>query len=111
MLQCPCCDFIPVPQAGAVHRDGELIELASRNQAKPASESERRIWYTELKAIQIERSYKPGWAAHKFKEKFGHFPPWSYNDLTPSEPSLSTRNWVRSRQIAYVKAQGARASA
>jgi DNA repair protein RadD len=110
-LQCPCCGFIPVPQAGAVHRDGELVELASRKQAQPVSEKERQIWYTELKAIQVERKYQAGWTAHKFKEKFGHFPPWSYNDLAASEPSLTTRNWVRSRQIAYAKAQGARASA
>jgi DNA repair protein RadD len=106
MLQCPCCGFIPVPQAGAVHRDGELVELASRSQAQPVSESERRIIFTELKAIQIERSYKPGWTAHKFKERFGHFPPWSYNDLPPSEPSVTTRNWVRSRDIAWAKATG-----
>jgi DNA repair protein RadD len=110
-LQCPCCGFIPVPQAGAVHRDGELVELASRKQAQPVSEKERRIWYTELKAIQVESKYQAGWTAHKFKEKFGHFPPWSYNDLAASEPSLTTRNWVRSRQIAYANAQGARASA
>jgi DNA repair protein RadD len=111
MLQCPCCGYIPVPQPRAVHTNGELIELASRNEAQPISEKERRIWYTELKAIQVERKYQAGWTAHKFKEKFGHFPPWSYNDLTPSEPSVTTRNWVRSRQIAYAKAQGARASA
>jgi DNA repair protein RadD len=88
-----------------VHRDGELVELQSRNAAKTSTEVERRIWYTELKAIQVERRYQAGWTAHKFKEKFGHFPPWSYNDLAASEPSVTTRNWVRSRQIAYAKAR------
>jgi hypothetical protein len=48
--------------------------------------------------------------AHQFKQRFGHFPPWSYNDLEPSTPSFTARNWVRSRQIAYAKARRRAAS-
>ncbi len=38
-----------------------------------------------------------------FKQKFGH---WlnSYEHI-PMEPSLATRNWVKSRQIAYAKSE------
>jgi DNA repair protein RadD len=55
-----------------------------------------------LAAIAAERGYKPGWVAHKFKEKFGQFPAWGIapRPITPSPEVLS---WVRSRMIAYAK--------
>ena len=33
-------------------------------------------WLGMLKAIAIERGYKPGWAAVNYKEKFGDWPPY-----------------------------------
>jgi DNA repair protein RadD len=51
------------------------------------------------------RGYKKGWASHKFKDKFGTFPPWSYNDLPPITPTNTVLSWVRSRNISYAKAR------
>jgi DNA repair protein RadD len=65
------------------------------------------LFFQELRAVQQMRGYKRGWAAHKFKDKFGHFPPWSYNDLPPAAPSDAVLRWVRSRNIAYAKARSA----
>jgi DNA repair protein RadD len=59
-----------------------------------------------LAHLGIERGYKPGWAAHKYKEKFGAFPPWG-SSPQPTPPSPEVRSWVRSRLIAYAKARGA----
>ena len=56
-----------------------------------------------LVSIGQERGYKPGWASYKFKEKFGRFP--HSNIVIPIEPSPEVRSWVRSRQIAWAKAQ------
>jgi DNA repair protein RadD len=56
--------------------------------------------------IANERGYKPGWIAHKHKEKFGEFPPWG-SVPTPIPPTPEVRSWVRSRQIAYAKSRGA----
>jgi superfamily II DNA or RNA helicase len=103
--QCPCCGFIPVPQPGAVHKEGELVELSTRNAAKAPSENERITFYSELRGIAEEREYKCGWAAQKYKSKFGQFPPWSWNDYPSLVPTAKTRSWVRSRMIAYVKAR------
>jgi hypothetical protein len=55
-----------------------------------------------------QRGYKLGWAAQKFKEKFGAFPPWSWNGAQPVQPSPSVSSWVRSRNIAYAKAMAVR---
>ena len=59
-----------------------------------------------LKAIAIERGYKPGWAAVNYKEKFGDWPPWGSNP-EPITPTAECRSWVRSRLIAYAKGRGA----
>jgi hypothetical protein len=58
-----------------------------------------------LTHIAEERGYKPGWIAHKFKEKFGHWPTRRY--VPQIEPSPEVLSWVRSRNIAYAKARAA----
>ena len=58
-----------------------------------------------LTQIATERGYKAGWIAHKFKEKFGTWPP--PRSAPPIEPSPEVLAWVRSRNIAYAKAKGA----
>jgi hypothetical protein len=62
-------------------------------------------FYLQLRAIGEERHYKSGFAAYKFKERYGKFPPFAWNDYPAVTPSLETRRWFKSRQIAYVKAR------
>jgi DNA repair protein RadD len=66
--------------------------------------TERMQFHAELRAYAQEREFKPGWAAFKFKEKFGQMPPWSWNTEPIAPPSLATRRWVQSRYIAWRKA-------
>jgi hypothetical protein len=104
VLACPCCGFSPVPQNQVTTRSGELIEMISRS--APA-QIDRGIFYRELKHHATERGYKPGWIAHKFKEKFGQWPN-GLDDLPPLEPSRTTLGWIRSRTIAWAKSQPGR---
>jgi DNA repair protein RadD len=92
-----------VLQAGAIHRDGELIELASCNVAKAPSRHEQINFYCELRQIAHDRGYADGWAYHKFREKFGWKPEWGWKDYGLRIPSRATRGWVQSRQIAFAK--------
>jgi DNA repair protein RadD len=62
--------------------------------------------FRQLCAVQQMRGYKDGWAAHKFKDNFGHFPPWSYNELPPA-PTDAVLSWVCPRDIAWAKSQRA----
>jgi hypothetical protein len=64
----------------------------------------RAEWLGMLTAVAVMRGYKPGWAAHKFKEKFGDWPPRS-RAVTPIAPSDEVLAWVRSRNIAFAKAK------
>jgi len=89
--------------------DGELglVVVNGGVQAPIYDESTRTEFFQQLRSIQQTRGYKKGWAAHKFKDKFGHFPPWAYNDLPPLTPTAGLLSWVRSRNIAYAKARAA----
>jgi DNA repair protein RadD len=104
-LTCPACGFAPAPQCEVITEDGELVEIVSAGVTLiPA---DRRLFHAELRQIVLDRGLNPGWAAHKFREKFGAFPPWDWNDLPTATPTLETLGWVKSRQIAYAKRRAA----
>jgi DNA repair protein RadD len=100
---CPACEFTPRPVCEVVTEDGELVELACSGAIEP----DRRIFYAELRQIAADRNHKPGWAAYKFKERFGGFPPWGWNELPTATPTHTKLRWVKSRQIAYAMARSA----
>jgi superfamily II DNA or RNA helicase len=108
MIAPPCgaCGWQPQPRGRAIDfEDGELgLVDNGKAQAPQYSEGDRRIFFQQLRAVQQTRGYKRGWAAHKFKDKFGHFPPWAYDQLPPAIPTDAVLRWVRSRNIAYAKA-------
>jgi DNA repair protein RadD len=107
---CPVCGWRPVAKPRHVEIvDGELGEVGrDRNAKSDWTADERLAFYRQLMGIAQQRNHRFGWAAHKFKEKFGAFPPWSWNDAQPVQPSAAVIAWVRSRNIAYAKAMAPR---
>jgi superfamily II DNA or RNA helicase len=111
---CENCGWEPAPRRGHDRDflDGELgLVVNGKSHAPVYSEGDRVAFFQELRAIQQLRGYKKGWAAHKFKDKFGRFPPWSYNDLPPVAPTDATVSWVRSRSIAWARSRNNPANA
>lgn len=112
---CPRCG---AEQGGRYERaieahEADLREIdRQRRIADPEqwNSDDRRRFYGELKAIALERGYKPGWAAHKFKAKLGTWPS-GLDHIPPVEPSVRTRAWVKSQQIRYAKSKDRRAAA
>jgi superfamily II DNA or RNA helicase len=105
---CPCCGWQPRPKAEAVAvRNGELGQVdRSRCVAAPQHDVDARDrFHRGLVWIAAEHGYKSGWVAHKFKEKFGAWPPRHHAGPLPPDDAL--RRWVRSRQIAFAKARQA----
>jgi DNA repair protein RadD len=105
---CPCCGFLPKrPAEYVAHVDGDL-SLVTGGKANGVNydHEARRAWHAQLRAIAQLRGYKPGWVAHKYREKFGAFPSWG-STPEPIAPSDEVLSWVRSRQIAYAKGLGA----
>ena len=110
VYECPKCGFKGVKQPAVHNVDGELV--AFNGKRKPARRSpqhvytadEKRQWFAELLGYAEERGWKPGWASHKYKEKFGHWPPSKY-DVEPEVPGWQVRAYVKSRLIAYARSQ------
>lgn len=100
---CPSCGFeYPRRKSEVEHLAGTLTEVGGA----VAKEEERVDLYAQLLWIARERGYKLGWAAHKYKERVGRFPPRNFvPDPKPASPAL--KRWVRSRMIAYAKARAA----
>jgi DNA repair protein RadD len=118
---CPQCQFVKPPKMSvcpscgfeAKHGPkeitcaaGELVELNRNKRKVPPTERSEKGFYAELKHVAASRGYKPGWAAAKFKDWRGKWPPRSWqHEITPREPSLATLNWIRSQNIAWAKAR------
>ena len=97
---CPVCGFIHPKFSNVIHEEGELKAIAK---GPAASTDEKQDVYAQLRHIALERGYKEGWAAHKYKERFGVWPRGLQDIEKP--PSQLLLNWIRSRQIAYAKAK------
>jgi superfamily II DNA or RNA helicase len=109
---CGACGWRPQPKAAPVEiTDGDLtqVDRNRRSADKINSPGEMLRWHRELSGIAVERGYRPGWAAHKFKEKFGRWP--QQRTVSPTSASAEVRAWVRSRQIAYAKAMAKQGAA
>lgn len=77
---------------------GELTELNTQNRKLTTTHQDfysQLIWYTNLKG------YKEGFAAVKYKERFGVWPRGLHNKPAPLQ--AETLNWLKSRAIAYAK--------
>jgi superfamily II DNA or RNA helicase len=105
--KCPHCGFLPQRRPDpVVFRPGELarVDQQTRQAVNVFDPAERERWHAMLNHIGTERGYKPGWAAHKYKEKFGAWPPWG-SSPQPIPPTPEVFSWVRSRLIAYAFAK------
>ena len=110
----PCgqCGWQPRAKAKPVEvADGELapIDRALRSRNYEWSSPEKATFHRMLLWIARKQGYQDGWAAYKFKEKFGCWPKDRSPEPEPPEPAV--RSWVRSRMIAYSKAKQKRGAA
>jgi superfamily II DNA or RNA helicase len=109
---CTVCGWRPFKKGAAVEiAEGELgrVERDRTVTAQTVSGVEKMSFYSQLLWIAKDRGYKQGWASHKFKERFGTWPPFRF--AAPKPPDQATLSWVRSREIAYAKAMEKRRSA
>jgi superfamily II DNA or RNA helicase len=103
--RCPNCGYEPkAPVTTIRNTDGQLIEITNTPRLDGLKPEDMAAWYAMLKQVAVHHRYKPGWSAHKFKEKFGFFPPAAIQNITPTTPTAEVTRWVKSRRIAYAKA-------
>jgi DNA repair protein RadD len=100
LIICPACGFRPAVKHD-VNRRGNLIEFSRNAVRAEPSEEEKRIFYAELRWIANDSGYKPGWAAHRYNDRFGSRPPWEWNQDPTARPTATTRALIRAQQTAY----------
>jgi DNA repair protein RadD len=118
---CPqCCAIVPrlnrtctecghqLPLcSGVVERNGVLVpfEEAVKTKAKGReyTQSEKQLFYSQLLCHCQARGYKEGWAANKFREKFGVWP--NHMSKTTTEVSFEVASWIKSTQIRWAKSK------
>jgi superfamily II DNA or RNA helicase len=104
---CPECGYVLRPRGRLVPTlPGELVELGAVAASDAGDAQDRMRFYAELRGYAAAHGFKPGWAAHKYKERHHRFPPWSWNGQPVAAPSRATCGWIRSRYIAWRKTGG-----
>jgi DNA repair protein RadD len=106
---CSACGTPMRAKTDVHHTDGELVEFGERRRGRhEPTLTEKSKFFGELKFIATVRGYSAGWAAHKYREKFLAWPNEpQVRGAMPSEPSLKTANWIRSRAIAFARRRSA----
>jgi DNA repair protein RadD len=102
---CAHCGFQPKRSSDAIvfaEGDLALVDRQMREALCFSDPNKRMRWYAELLWIEQERGYRRGYAGHKYREKFGTSPASS---VQPRKASPEVLSWVRSRNIAWAKAQ------
>jgi DNA repair protein RadD len=98
---CSSCGHTRQPFQGVTSIAGKLEELQMANRKLQIANTD---FYAELQYYGKSKGYKDGWAAIKYKEKFGVYP--NGLKVAPKPPSNKTLSWIKSRTIAYVKSKG-----
>jgi DNA repair protein RadD len=103
--ECSACGAQVIAFTEVQEIEGELVEFGSRKSgARKTPEIDREQFYAELKWVQSRKGHQSGWCWHKFKDRFkGEQPPKWFETLQPREPSITTKNWLKSREIAFAK--------
>lgn len=99
--KCGNCGYIRPQRHKIAEVPGELQELAAANKSLKINNQD---FYSQLLYYARSKGFKDGYAAQKYKEKFGVFPRGLAPTLTA--PTPTTLNWIKSRAIAYAKSKG-----
>ena len=99
---CSSCGHVRQVFQSVTSIAGKLEELQEANRKLQIANTD---FFAELQYYGRSKGYKEGWAAIKYKEKFGVYP--NGMKVSAKPPSTQTLKWIKSRTIAYVKGKQA----
>ena len=100
------------PECGHTLEKKERVILIKQGRLKevvkvPDSTAEKNQFLAELTFVCKQKNYNIGWASHKFKEKYGH---WPYTKkVVPTPPSEKTLKFLQYLNIKRARSVNVRA--
>jgi len=101
-IRCACGYMIPIREQ--LETDGTMLQKIEKT--RTYSMAEKSEWYSSLLRYARVKGYSDGFAAHKYREKFGVWPR-SLN-VNPNRPMLpEVEKWLLHKQIKWSKGREA----
>jgi len=101
-IRCACGYMIPIREQ--LETDGTMLQRIEKS--RTYSMAEKSEWYSSLIRYARLKGYSDGFAAHKYREKFGVWPR-SLN-VNPNRPMLpEVEKWLLHKQIKWSKGREA----
>jgi superfamily II DNA or RNA helicase len=101
--KCPVCSFAPERRADVTVRAGNLVPL---KKTRKATQEDKQAFYSQLLTVAHDEGYKPGWVAHKYRERFECWPRGMQE--VPAPVSKEVAGWLKHLQIRAAKSKEAR---
>lgn len=104
---CQDCGYKLPLASGVTEADGVLVELVPGQVAKSRGKREHTMadkesFYAQLLGHCAEKGYKTGWAANKYRDKFGVWPN-GMSGVRPIEPGYEVASWIKGMNIRWIK--------
>jgi DNA repair protein RadD len=106
-VKCSLCGAVLRVASKVAHVAGELSEYAKapKKPKVPATQADKQEFLSGFLSIAANRGYTPGWAAHKYKERFGVWPRGLRE--VPAEPTKAVLDYEKYLRIRFIKSKGA----
>jgi superfamily II DNA or RNA helicase len=103
---CARCGYKPINGEDVEVDESRELEIV-KGKKKQYTKQEKQAFYSELLGYRNEarlnrgKNYSDGWISNQYKQKFGVWPKGLNG--TVKAPSTETRNYIKSRMIAFAK--------
>lgn len=114
-LHCPACGALPSKKGISLSmEEGRLYHVERKTKKKKSADytvEEKANWYGQLRALELAGGKKPGWAAHKYREKFEVWPNLpAIRDAPHRTPTPEVKSFVQAMNIRYAKSRDRQAA-
>lgn len=105
-LSCSCGYRVVI--TNQMEDDGSMLKEIQEGTAanKRDSDELKTQFYSEMLGYAEEKGRKPGWAAYKYKDKYGVWP--TGNKPNPTAPTDLVKGWIKHEAIRRKKAEESR---
>ena len=99
---CPECghEFKAPEKKPVEHIDGDLVE-----DSPDTTWSDQNAYWNQIESLRVAYGFAPGWAAHRFRARFGSWPTLAYRHLANPD-SDEDRSYVFSQLLDFAESKG-----